>query len=288
MALRTAALPLTPDAEIRPALRLVRAALPGAMRGKVVSARELVEAHEREERDAPLPTAVPALDRLLAGGLPRGGLVEFVGRRTSGRFSVVVAALAAATGVGEAAALVDLGDSLDPQAAAAAGVDVERLLWIRPRTLKQALAAAEMALGTGFPLVALDLGQPPIPGGRGVEAVWLRLARAARAQGGALLVSSPYRVSGTAAAAVVAAQRPRAAWRSHGQGGHGPVLLTGLAGRLELEKHRGRVAGQSEGLALGVPGVVGTLASLEPARTTEAPRRRAEPEIAPLAAVAGG
>src|SRR6476469_8068956 len=93
-----------------------------------------------------------ALDRLLTG-LPKGRLVELVGRRTSGRHSLALDALAAATSAGESAGLVDLGDHLDPEAASAAGIDLERLLWVRPRRLKQALASAEMLLSTGFPLV---------------------------------------------------------------------------------------------------------------------------------------
>src|SRR4029077_1985373 len=109
------------------------------------SAREL----DRELREVAgrgaFPTAVPVLDRLLAGGLPRGQLVELVGSRTSGRFSTLLAALAAATGVGEAAALVDLGDGLDPKVAAALGIDLERLLWTRPARMKEALGAGEVA-----------------------------------------------------------------------------------------------------------------------------------------------
>jgi hypothetical protein len=112
------------------------------------------------------------------------------------------------------------------------------------------MAAAEMALGAGFPLVAVDLGNPPLRGGRGGEAVWLRLARAARSHGAALLVGSPYRVSGTAAAAVIKAERARTVW----QGGEGsPSLLDGLASSLALEKHRGRLpAEKSAGLELTV------------------------------------
>ena len=111
-----------PESEISPALRLVRSSLPEALRSRVRSARDLSRSlREEEEEHPPLATAVPALDRLLDGGLPRGQLVELVGGRTSGRFSTLLAALAAATGVGEAAALVDLGDGLDPEAAAAPG-----------------------------------------------------------------------------------------------------------------------------------------------------------------------
>jgi hypothetical protein len=180
----------------------------------------------------------PALDELLGGGLPRGKLVEMIGARSSGRFSIVLAAIAAATAAGEAAALVDLGDGLDPEAAAALGADLRRLLWLRPSTLKQALAGAEVLLGGGFPMVVLDLGNPPVRGGRGVEAGWLRLARAAQAQGAALLVASPYRVSGTAAAAVLRAARGRARWQ--GAAGGPCWLLDGLSCQVTLEKCRGR------------------------------------------------
>lgn len=228
------------------ALRRLRSVLPQGFQRHVRSAREL-DRKLREEDESPFRTAVPALDRLLDGGLPRGHLVELVGSRTSGRFSAVLAALAAATSVGEAAALVDLGDSLDPATAEAMGADLRRLLWLRPLDLKQALAAAEMVLASGFPLVAVDLGTPPVRGGRGLEAAWLRLARAAKAHGAALLVASPYRVSGTAAGVVLKAERARAAW----QGEDGSLrLLGGAASRLQIEKHRRHLPGRSEELKL--------------------------------------
>ncbi|HSN87281.1 MAG TPA: hypothetical protein VL025_11015, partial [Thermoanaerobaculia bacterium] len=194
------------------ALRHLRSVLPQGFQRHVRSAREL-DRKLREEDESPFRTAVPALDRLLEGGLPRGQLVELVGSRTSGRFSTVLATLAAATSVGEVATLVDLGDGLDPATAEAMGVDLRRLLWLRPLDMKQALGAAEMVLASGFPLVAVDLGTPPVRGGRGLEAAWLRLARAAKAHGAALLVSTPYRVSGTAAGVVLKAERARAAWQ---------------------------------------------------------------------------
>jgi hypothetical protein len=238
-----------------PALRRLRSILPQGFRRHIRSARDL-DREFRETREvreasheAALPTAVPALDRLLDGGLPRGQLVELVGSRTSGRFSTVLTALAGATSVGEVAALVDLGDGLDPAAAAGLGVDLQRLLWLRPVNLKQALAAAEMVLASGFPLVVLDLGSPPVRGGRGLEAAWLRIARAARGHGAALLVSSPYRVSGTAAGVVLKAERARAAWEGEASSVR---LLSGAASRLQIEKHRGRLPGQAEELKLTV------------------------------------
>jgi hypothetical protein len=249
------------------------AALDALLTRQLRSARELGRAHAETAaitaaaRTEPLVTAVPAVDELLAGGLPRGRMVEIVGGRSSGRFSTVLAALAAATRAGEAAALVDLGDGLDPQAAAALGMDLSRLLWLRPLHLKQALAATEILLGGGFPMVALDLGSPPVPSGRGGragEAAWLRLARAAQAQGAALLIASPYRISGIAAAAVLQAGRGRAHWlgigmaTAAGSAAAAPRLLGGLSSQMAIERCRGRQlpAERRRGLQLQLPETV--------------------------------
>jgi hypothetical protein len=205
--------------------------------------------------------------------------VELHGGRSSGRFSAVLAALAAATGVGESAALVDLGDGLDPAAAQALGVDLERLLWLRPERVQRALAAAEMLIGGGFPLVVVELGSPPLPGGRGAEPAWLRLARAAQAQGTALLVSSPYRVSGTAAAAVLTAGRGRAAW--HGEAGD-PRLLQGISSRLVLAKRRGSATAAEAGSAAAAAFALAASPLSPPAPVPE--RRRPVRPIPPLAA----
>ena len=67
----------------------------------------------------------------LAGGLPRGCLSEICGPASSGRTSVLLSALAAATRRQEVCALVDTTDALDVGSAAASGVELERLLWIR-------------------------------------------------------------------------------------------------------------------------------------------------------------
>lgn len=202
----------------------------------------------RKERASPLPTGLDAVDRLLGGGLPRGRLTELVGRRSSGRFSVVLAALATATSCGEAAALVDRGGYFDPQAARDAGVELERVLWARPRRVKEALAAAEMLLATGFPLVVVDLGLPPLCGAA-PEAAWVRLARAAESENAVLVLSSPYRVSGFAAGAVVRMDEGRSLWVG---GGGSPRLLVGAASRLSLERELRGSARAGEALSLHV------------------------------------
>ncbi len=85
-----------------------------------------------EIRPAPetVSFGISALDAL-TGGLPRGCLTEMIGPDSSGRTSVLLAALAAATQRGEICALIDATDSFHPHSAVAAGVDLTRLLWVR-------------------------------------------------------------------------------------------------------------------------------------------------------------
>jgi hypothetical protein len=83
-------------------------------------------------RPAPemVSSGVAALDSL-TGGLPRGCLTEICGPASSGRTTLLLAALAAATRRGEFCAVVDASDALDPHSAAAAGVELDHLLWVR-------------------------------------------------------------------------------------------------------------------------------------------------------------
>jgi RecA/RadA recombinase len=136
----------------------VQAALPAEVRHAVRRASELVRSRHARLREELLTTSVPGLDCLLGGGLARGNLVELTGRGSCGRFATLLAALKMVTDTGEVAAFVDQGEQLDPQSAAQVGIDLERMLWLRPQTLPDALAAAEMLVHTGFPLVV-----PPRP-----------------------------------------------------------------------------------------------------------------------------
>src|SRR5436190_7649628 len=86
---------------------------------------------ERSDQTALIATDVGVLDASLRGGLPRGQLSEIVGPRSSGRTTLILQTIAAATRRGEIAALVDTFDRLDAASAAHAGVDLDRLLWIR-------------------------------------------------------------------------------------------------------------------------------------------------------------
>lgn len=225
-------------------------ALPAELPAHVFTARELARTQAATPVEATLSTGVEAFDRTLGGGLRRGETVELVAGRSSGAFSLLLAVLAGVTAAGETAAYVDLGDGLDPAAAAACGVDLDRLLWVRPRRTKEALMSAEAIVATGMPLVVVDLGLPPVPGGRGIEAAWLRLARAARDHRTALLVAAPYRTTGTAAEVVLGLRQERTVWRLGG-----PPLLVGIDGELERTRERRRptLLRSSPGARSGTP-----------------------------------
>jgi len=163
----------------------------------------------------------------LTGGLPRGCLTEVCGPASSGRASILLAALAAATQRQEVCALVDISDSFNPLSAAAAGVDFERLLWVRcgvrlqksgspqrhPSTLlregsdtkkkenahrqiekpvEQALRVTDLLLQSGgFGLVIIDLGDTPLKMARRIPLTsWFRFQRAVEHTGTVLFVIS--------------------------------------------------------------------------------------------------
>jgi recA bacterial DNA recombination protein len=238
-----------PPSAVRDDVRRLRESLTATVAAKVMNATELIRALDKARREESIPTTLAPFDTLLGGGLPRGKMVELTGRRATGRFAIAMSALAAATSMGEAAVLVDLGDHFDPQVAEETGVDLRRMLWIRPKTLKQAVMSVEMIAATGFQLVVLDVGLHPIRGRRVADAAWVRLARTAEAQGTAMMISTPYPLTGTASEAVVKLEHARAQWLGKG---NAPRVLAGTAVALRLEKHRHMKPGTKASLALAV------------------------------------
>src|SRR5450432_4203364 len=81
------------------------------------------------------------------GGLPRGCLTEIYGPASSGRTSLLLSILAAATAREEVCALVDAEDAFAPHCAAEAGILLSRVLWIRcGHNAGQALKAADLLI----------------------------------------------------------------------------------------------------------------------------------------------
>jgi len=119
---------------------------------------EAFKIHEKSAGET-LSTGVPEIDAL-SGGLPRGAISEIYGPASSGRTSLMFSMLAYATTHEETCALVDANDVFAPMAAVAAGVDFDRLLWVRcAGNLEHAFKATDLLLHAGgFGLVILDLG----------------------------------------------------------------------------------------------------------------------------------
>jgi recombination protein RecA len=77
------------------------------------------------------PSGIVAVDDLLEGGLPLGALTEIVGPECSGRTSFALSLVARMTQEAKACAWIDVSDNLQPESAAAVGVVLKRLLWVR-------------------------------------------------------------------------------------------------------------------------------------------------------------
>jgi hypothetical protein len=76
-------------------------------------------------------TGIELLDDLLGGGLPIGAISELAGPECSGRTSAAISFLARTTQAAKVCAWIDVSNAFDPASAAAAGVDLARLLWVR-------------------------------------------------------------------------------------------------------------------------------------------------------------
>jgi hypothetical protein len=211
-----------------------------------------------------LPTGLAALDAALGGGLWRGQLHEIVAPPGAGGTALLRAALSAATQAGELCALIDPADAFDP---AHGGIELGRLLWVRPADPAQALRAAEIALEARFALVAVDLGDAFQPARRAppgeVRVVrfaeekrrslgaspWARLARRAEKHGGALLVLTRQAQAGTFALATIELERARVLWE--GRPGAPGRFLRGAAALGVVARHK-RLA-PSGGISLSLP-----------------------------------
>jgi hypothetical protein len=168
-------------------------------------------------------TGISEVDRLLDGGLPVGAISEVTGPESSGRTSLTLAFLAQRTQQGQVCAWVDAHDAFDAESAAANGVNLKQLLWVRCRStaltakskpwprLDQALRATDLLLQAGgFAALVLDLGNTePEHGCRIPLATWFRFRQAADRTRCSLLVlaQEPFAQSSAAVVLECAAQR---------------------------------------------------------------------------------
>lgn len=115
-------------------------------------------AHQQAEPKF-LPLSAPGFPALLSQGLARGILAEIHGKRSSGRTSAALHLLTQSTRRGEICAVVDLHDSFHPASAMNAGVQLDRLVWVRcGGNPEHAMRASDLLLHAGgFGMVLLDL-----------------------------------------------------------------------------------------------------------------------------------
>jgi hypothetical protein len=214
-----------------------RAALESALRVRKLdrTLTTTLPALERVDPSARVPTDAATLDAVLHGGVPRGQLSEIAGPRSSGRTSLLFQLFAAATRRGDIAALIDTFDRLDVASAAAAGIALDRLLWIRgqaltrmqesgfryqesgvgqdsgfriqpgpsglfDRTMDRALKALNLVLQAGgFGVVAIDFADvPPTVLKRIPFTTWLRVQRTIEGSDTACVLLTPEPLSRSA------------------------------------------------------------------------------------------
>ena len=177
-----------------------------------------------------VPTGVGEIDAA-TGGLPRGCLTEIYGPASSGRTSLLVSILAQATAREEVCALIDAEDAFDPWSAEAAGVRLDRLLWVRcSHNAEHALKAADLLIqGGGFGLVTLDLGDTPPAIARRISLTsWFRLRRAVENTPTVLLSLAVQSNAKTCAALQIECAREHAIWSGMR---HASRLLRALTAR---------------------------------------------------------
>jgi hypothetical protein len=204
---------------------------------------EVRPASRLEVRPRPemISTGVKEVDAITGGGIPRGCLTEIWGGASSGKTSLLLAAMSAATRQGETCVLIDASDSFDPSSGQAAGVGLRKLLWVRcgsshqplrlrsgqalaadrqakqeshgkrisERRLEQVLKATDLILQSGgFGLIALDLAGIAEKFVRRIPlASWFRFQRAVEHTKSALLVLSETPCAQTCATLAVRVQQ---------------------------------------------------------------------------------
>jgi recombination protein RecA len=177
-------------------------------------------------------TGIAAIDEA-AGGIPVGAVTELCGhaRVSSGKTSLYYAILARATAQGRICALVDASDAFCPTSAAAAGVVLENLLWVRcsgkqgraekkqvMKPLEQAFRVADILLNTGgFSLIVVDIADiDPVVVRKVPLYTWFRFHRFVEDKPMSLVFVGQQPNAGSYASLVVHARTDAAQWSNPG------------------------------------------------------------------------
>ncbi len=211
---------------------------------------------ERTDAVALVSTDVAALDACLRGGVPRGQLSEIAGPHSSGRTTLLLQLIAAAARRGEITALIDTFDRLDVTSACTAGIDLDRVLWVRgqaltraqgpeafmDRTVDRALKALNLVLQAGgFGVVAIDLADVPFVALKRIPfTTWLRVQRTIEGSDTACVLVTPGPLA-RSAGGVTLSLAATARWAGHADRSR---RLAGLEMTLQAMSPRQRVQGE--------------------------------------------
>ncbi len=99
-----------------------------------------------------------AIDYALGiGGYPKGRIVEIYGPESSGKTTLALHAIASCQKNGGRAAFIDAENAIDPQYAAALGVNIDELILSQPDSGEQALEITELLIKSGaIDLIVID------------------------------------------------------------------------------------------------------------------------------------
>jgi hypothetical protein len=198
-----------------------------------------------------IPTGITEVDALLEGGLPLGSLAEIVGPTCSGRSTLVSSILAGATRHGAACAYVDVADAFDPLSAAAIGIHLGRLLWVRAgrteksdkqvwASLDRALRATDLLLNAGgFRVIVLDMGDVRDEQVRRVPlASWYRYRLQAEKSQALFLLLAQTPCANSCASVVLHCREANERWEYATGNQNGLPLLTGLQYSVSADRKR--------------------------------------------------
>jgi len=190
-----------------------------------------------------------------SNSFPAGRLVELFGARSSGKTTLAFAMLAACTRAGGIGAYIDLSQTFFAPAAAAAGIDMRRLIVVRPRGAAASLRALDaLVRGGACAVVAFDGSE--VPGVLRAQHC-ARLAAQAEKTGTTVLIVS---AGDESAVASFTSLRLRACglaplWQGGSDAGG---RLLGCTTSIEIAKSRTFAPGRTAHFAAALPDVAGT------------------------------
>ena len=105
-----------------------------------------------------IPTGALSLDIALGvGGVPRGRITEIFGPESAGKSTLAQHIIAECQRSGGSAAYIDVEHALDPEYAAACGIDIQELLISQPDTGEQALEICEALIrSSALDIIVID------------------------------------------------------------------------------------------------------------------------------------